>query len=78
MTDSLLLYIIVTFQTRSTQRGGVPLRPTVNNVGAPTYQLLKYVAGLLSQLTEKLKHHVRNSFQFAQTMDSLTHSLPAI
>jgi hypothetical protein len=29
---------------------GVPLRPIVSNIGAPTYKLSKYLAGLLSQL----------------------------
>jgi hypothetical protein len=29
---------------------GVPLRPTVSYIGAPTYQLSKYIAGLLGQL----------------------------
>jgi hypothetical protein len=38
---------------------GVPLRPIVNNIGAPTYQLSKYLAGLLSQLTENSTHHVK-------------------
>jgi hypothetical protein len=50
---------------------GVPLRPTVNNIGAPTYQLSKYLAGLLSQLTGNLAHHVKNSFQFVQILESL-------
>jgi hypothetical protein len=43
----------------------------VNNIGAPTYQLSKYLASLLSQLLAKSKHHVRNSLQFVQTLDSL-------
>jgi hypothetical protein len=45
--------------------------PIVNNIGAPTYQLSKYLAGLLSEPTGKLKHHVRNSLQFVQILDSL-------
>jgi hypothetical protein len=40
----------------------VPLKSIVNNIGAPTYQLSKYLAGLLSQLTENSAHHVKNSF----------------
>ena len=27
---------------------GVPLRPIVSNIGAPTYQLAKFLAGILS------------------------------
>jgi len=30
---------------------GVPLRPTGSNIGAPTYQLSKYLTGLLTQHT---------------------------
>jgi hypothetical protein len=52
-------------------KDGVPLRPIVRNIGAPTYQLSKYLAGFLSQLTGKVTHHVRNSLQFVQTWDSI-------
>jgi hypothetical protein len=45
---------------------GVPLRPIVSNIGIPTYQLSKYLAGLLSQLTRNSAHHVKNFFQFVQ------------
>jgi hypothetical protein len=50
---------------------GVPLRPIVNNIGAPTYQLSKYLAGLLSQLTGNSAHNVKNSFQFVRILESL-------
>jgi hypothetical protein len=50
---------------------GVPLRPIVSNIGAPTYQLSKYLAGLLNQLTGNSAHHVKNSFQFIQILESL-------
>ena len=53
------------------QKEGVPLRPSVSNTGAPTYQLSKYLAGFLNQLTGNLAHHVKNSFQFIQTLKSL-------
>jgi hypothetical protein len=43
---------------------GVPLRPTVSNIGAPTYQLSKYLVGLLGPLTGNSTHHVKNSFHF--------------
>jgi len=50
---------------------GVLLRPIVSNIGAPTYQLSKYLAGLLSQLTGKSVHHVKNSFHFIDILQSL-------
>ena len=50
---------------------GVPLRLTVSNIGAPTYQLSKYLAGLLSQLTGISAYRVKNSFQFVQILESL-------
>jgi len=50
---------------------GVPLSPIVSNIGAPTYQLSKYLAGLLSQLTRNSAHHGKNSFQFVQILESL-------
>jgi len=50
---------------------GVPLRPIVNNIGAPSYQLSKYLAGLLTQLTGNSVHHVKNSFQFLKILESL-------
>jgi hypothetical protein len=50
---------------------GVPLRPTVSNIGAPTYQLSKYLAGLLSQLTGNLTHHIKISLQCIQILESV-------
>jgi hypothetical protein len=48
-----------------------PLRPIVSNIGAPTFQLSKYMAGLLSQLIRNSAHHVKISFQFFQILESL-------
>ena len=50
---------------------GDPLRSFVNNIGSPTYQIPKYLAGLLSQLTGNSAHNVKNSFQFVQILESL-------
>jgi hypothetical protein len=50
---------------------GVPLRLVVSNIGDPTYQLPKYLAGLLSQLTGNPTNHVKNSFRFIQILESL-------
>jgi hypothetical protein len=47
------------------------VRNIVSNIGAPSYQLSKYLAGLLNQLTGNLAHHVKKSFQFVQTLKSL-------
>jgi hypothetical protein len=50
---------------------GVPLRPIVSNIGAPTYQLAKQLTGFLSQLTGNSAHHVKNSSHFIQILDNL-------
>jgi len=48
---------------------GAPLRPIVNNIGAPTYLLSKHLTGPLNQLTGNSAHHVKNSF--IQILESL-------
>jgi hypothetical protein len=50
---------------------GVPLRPILNNIGTPTYQLAKHLTGLLDQLTGNSTHHVKNSFHFIKILESL-------
>jgi hypothetical protein len=50
---------------------GVPLRPIVSNIGAPTYQLVKQLTGFLNQLTGNSAHHVKNSAHFIQILDNL-------
>ena len=50
---------------------GIPLRPIVSNIGAPTYQLSKHLSGLLNQYTGKTAHHVKNSFHFIRILESL-------
>jgi hypothetical protein len=53
-------------------KDGVPLRPIVSNIGAPTYQLSKHLSsGHLNQLTVKTAHHVKNSFHFTEILKSL-------
>ena len=42
---------------------GVPLRPIVSNIGTPSYQISKSLAGLLNQFTGNWAYHVKNSFQ---------------
>ena len=50
---------------------GFPLRPIVSNTGAPTYQISKHLAEILGPLTRRSTHHVKNSSQFVQTLDSI-------
>jgi len=50
---------------------GIPLRPIVSNIGAPTYQFSKHLSGLLNQLTGKSAHHVKNSFHFTEILKTL-------
>jgi hypothetical protein len=50
---------------------GVPLRPIVSNIGAPTYQVAKHLTGFLNQLTGNSAHHVKNSIHFTQILDNL-------
>jgi len=52
-------------------KDGVPLRPIVSNIGAPTYQISKHLSGLLNQLTGKTSHHVKKSFHFTEILKSL-------
>jgi hypothetical protein len=55
----------------SIHKEGVPLRPTVSNIGAPTYQLSKHLSRLLNTLTGNSAHHVKNSFHFIEILKSL-------
>jgi len=50
---------------------GIPLRPTVSNIGTPTYQLSKHLSGLLNQLAGKSTHHIKNSFHFIEILKTL-------
>ncbi|XP_077986089.1 uncharacterized protein LOC144440576 [Glandiceps talaboti] len=46
----------------------IPLRPIVSSVGSITYNCAKFLAGILSPLVGKSKHHVVNSQQFADAI----------
>jgi hypothetical protein len=50
---------------------GVPLRPNVSTIGAPTYHLARHLAGLLGSHIASSSHHVRNSTEFVHTLGSL-------
>ena len=49
----------------------VPLRPIVSCIGAPSYQLYKHIASLISPLAGKTDSHVRNSKHFVEVMAGL-------
>ena len=49
-----------------------PLRPIVSFTGSPTYNLSKDLARILSELTGKNDHQVRNSKDFAKFITSIT------
>jgi hypothetical protein len=52
-------------------KDGVPLKPIVSTIGSPTYGLAKHLAGLLGSHLGLTSHHVKNSEDFAQTLDTL-------
>jgi hypothetical protein len=47
------------------------LQPIVSNIGAPNYQLSKYLAGVLSLLVGCSIQHVKNSIEFVHTLGTL-------
>jgi hypothetical protein len=51
----------------------VPLRPIVNCIASPTYDLAKYLAGLLNPLVGQLNCHIRNSQAFVQELKLSTY-----
>ena len=48
-----------------------PMRPIVSSIGTITYECAKYLADVLSPLMGKTEHHVRNSKEFAEYVQSL-------
>ena len=48
-----------------------PLRPIVSSIGSPTYQLAKYLTGLLQPFVGGCEHHVRNSAQFVRCLKQI-------
>ena len=52
-------------------KDGIPLRPIVSCIGAPSYQLSKHIASLISPLVGKTASHVKNSRHFVQVMADL-------
>lgn len=52
-------------------KSSVPLRPIVNTVGAPTYEVAKYLTGPLSSLVGQCMHHVKNWKEFIKFWGTL-------
>jgi hypothetical protein len=50
----------------------VPPRPIASNIEAPTYQISKYLACILSLLVERSIHHVKSSIEFVHTLGTLS------
>ena len=48
-----------------------PSRPIVSSIGTISYECTKYLADVLSLLMGKTEHHVRNSKEFAEYVQSL-------
>ena len=47
---------------------GIPLRPIVNTIGSPTYELAKYVAKLLGPLVGHTDSFIKDSNDFINTI----------
>lgn len=45
-------------------KAGVPLRPIVNTIGAPTYELAKYVARTLAPMVGNTSSFIKDSNQY--------------
>ena len=50
----------------------VPLRPIVNTIGSPTYELAKYVASILAPLVGKTSSYIKDSNQFVNFIKNTT------
>jgi hypothetical protein len=50
---------------------GIPLRLTVSNIGALTYQFSKYLVGIIIPLLGSSKHHVKICIEFLYTFGSV-------
>ena len=48
------------------QKEGTPLRPIVNTIDSPTYELAKYVARILGPLVGKTDSYIKDSREFVE------------
>ena len=51
---------------------GVPLRPIVNTIDSPTYDLEKYLAGILKPLVGNTSSFIKDSSSFVKMISNLT------
>ncbi|XP_046397683.1 uncharacterized protein LOC124164403 [Ischnura elegans] len=50
---------------------GVPLRPIVSAISSPTYNLAKYLTGILAPHVGVSEHHVKKSLEFVETIKEI-------
>jgi hypothetical protein len=48
-----------------------PLRPIVSSIGSITYHASKHLADMLAPIVGKTEHHIKNSVEFAKTIEDL-------
>ncbi|XP_046406217.1 uncharacterized protein LOC124171123 [Ischnura elegans] len=51
---------------------GVPLRPIVSQIDAPTYHLAQYIANTLQEYVDNTSYHIKNSAHFVEIIRDLT------
>ena len=51
---------------------GVPLRPIVNTIDSPTYDLAKYLTGILKPLVGNMSSFIKDSSSFVKMISNLT------
>ena len=52
-------------------KAGYPLRPIVSSIGAVTYELARFVAGIISPLVGQMEHHITNTQVFVEKIHDL-------
>lgn len=50
---------------------GVPLRPIVSSIQSPFYKLSKYLCNILSNITCKNQHYIKDSFSFKEFISTI-------
>ncbi|XP_046400913.1 uncharacterized protein LOC124167151 [Ischnura elegans] len=52
-------------------KNGIPLRPIVSAINAPTYNLARYLSSVLSPIVGHCVHHIKNSAEFVKTLGGI-------
>ena len=52
-------------------KAGYPLRPRVSSINAVTYELARFVAGIISSLVGQTEHHITNTQVFVEKIHDL-------